>query len=95
MDRPPPLINNVACWKMQREILLWLLERCDDIKEWPWRPIAEVMSASSDPIIALDALTSLAHNGLIRRTDNHVIATRTAYTVYQLITDHKRNHPTA
>jgi hypothetical protein len=75
---------------MELEILLRLLECCDDINDWPWRPMEEVMDATADPITALDAVAALADKGLIRRKGECVMAFSTAYGFYQLITDPPR-----
>jgi hypothetical protein len=85
MEKPPAETNILACFQMEREILLWLLERCDDIDDWPWRGIEEVMGTTSDPITALDAMAALADKGLVRRKGEFVMATSVAYAFYQLI----------
>jgi hypothetical protein len=82
--------NMVARPQLELEILLLLLKRCDDIDDWPWRPMEEVMDAIADPIAALEAMASLAEKGLIRRKDEFVMASSTAYGFYQLITEPPR-----
>lgn len=81
-----PDINIVARSQVELEILLLLLEHCDDIDDWPWRPMGEVMDAAADPLTALEAMAVLASKGLIRRKDGLVMASSTAYSFYQLIT---------
>ena len=90
MEEPPDDTNIVARSQIELEILLWLLERCDDINGWPWRPMEEVMDTTNDPITALDAMAALAGKGLIQRKGACVMATRVAYGFYQLITNHTK-----
>jgi hypothetical protein len=90
VEEPPDNTNIVVRSQIEFEILLWLLERCDDINGWPWRPMEEVIGRTADPIVALDALAGLCAVGLIRRAGGNVMVTIAAVRFAQLTANQPR-----
>jgi hypothetical protein len=83
MDKPPDYTGVLARDRMEWEILQLLLLSCDTKPRWP---IEEVVRATHDPIIALDALAALHDVGLVRRRGRYVVITRAALRFFRLIT---------
>jgi hypothetical protein len=67
--------------RTERELLHLLLENGEPF----WREIGEVVRASDNPVVALDALDGLGHAGLIQRKGDHILITRAALRAYQLL----------
>jgi hypothetical protein len=84
-EHHPRYVDILARTRMEREILLRLLKYCDEIEDWPWRPIEEVMDSTAEPITALDAIAALCEAGLLQRKGEFVMASSIAYRFYQLI----------
>jgi hypothetical protein len=65
----------------QRSILMFLVWNGED---GDWWTVEELMQRVGDPIVALDALATLADAGLIHREDCHVFPTRAARHYHHL-----------
>jgi hypothetical protein len=83
MDKPPGYSGVLTRDRMEWEILQLLLLSREEKPRWP---IEEVVRATPDPIIALDALAALHDVGLIRRRGRYIVITRAALRFFRLIT---------
>lgn len=79
MEQQPDYVEVLACARLEREVLQFLLEVSDD---WPWPPIEAVMGAMADPI----TIASLCDPGLLRRRGEFVMITRAALHFQQIVT---------